>query len=400
MSAKPFDPRRDKQFKDFVRGEHMVLAARAEAQRAESERLWTPPPQPTTLYEQLEEGVPEVDWVIEDLVPAGNVQVNAQQKAGKTTLVMNMVRALLVNEPFLGRFRVNVRPDTRIAYLNMELPKQQFLAWLADMQVPADAAKRLDVYHARQYGFGALDFRNDRAVDWIVSWLRDNGVDTLAADPLGALYNAARWGGGDPNAAYLQWWARLEEVVRLAELRCVLIAHHTGFAEASAGRARGASAMMDKPDVNMSYRHNGEHGGKPPDAKRYLAAYGRDVDIDEFEIDYAEPTRRLFATGAGSRVDAETEKQAERCRDAVLSFAKAGEQPNKTELFRKLGWDTVGRAAGDSQRWYEVARTRGYIATERDGRATLHSPGDGLPKRMQKHRVARKSSGKLERKGS
>jgi hypothetical protein len=32
------------------------------------------------------------------------------------------------------------------------------------MKLPDEAAKRLELYHAMENGFGALDFRNDNAV--------------------------------------------------------------------------------------------------------------------------------------------------------------------------------------------------------------------------------------------
>jgi hypothetical protein len=93
----------------------------------------------------------------------------------------------------------------------------------------------------------------------------------LFADPLAKLYHPARWGGGsDPNAAYTQWFTVLEDIVRCAKLRLVFLAHHTGFSEEAADRSRGASAMMDNPTVNMAYRHNGDHAGKPLGNQRYL----------------------------------------------------------------------------------------------------------------------------------
>jgi RecA-family ATPase len=103
---------------------------------------WTPPERPTTLYDQLADGVPEIDYVVEELM-TGIVQLNAQKKAGKTTLAMNIVRSMLIGEPLLGRFCVNTTEDDRIAYLNMELSNEQMLNWFADMQLTDAALKRL-----------------------------------------------------------------------------------------------------------------------------------------------------------------------------------------------------------------------------------------------------------------
>ena len=133
-------------------------------------------------------------------------QVNAQKKSGKTTLLMNAAASLVTGEPFLGRFEVAVESDCRVGYLNMELTKGQFNRWLADMALPDDGLKRLVPYHGREHG--RLDLTNDAAAEWVVRWLQDAGISVLIMDPLGSFYDQPS--GGDPNAAYLRWWARLE----------------------------------------------------------------------------------------------------------------------------------------------------------------------------------------------
>lgn len=381
MSA-DWDPRQDEQFDDFLRGERLSIAARVDAQRLEAEQAWAPPPYPATAYEQLAESPPEVDWIFRDLW-SGIAQVNAQKKSGKTTLLLNAAAALVTREPFLNRFEVTTESDCRVGYLNMELTRGQFNRWLADMTLPDDALKRLVPYHGRQHG--RLDLTNNAAADWTIRWLKDTGISVLVMDPLGSFYDQPS--GGDPNAAYLRWWAHLEHVVLQAGLRGVLIAHHAGYSEDGGNRARGASAMMDKPDVNMSFRYNvvgdGSYTDAPVDNKRYLRAFGRDVDVSEFEIDYNPRTRRSYVTGGGGRIDAEAERQAERMRDAVLRAAEAGEKPNKTELFAALGWETTGRVAGKFTRFYKYAIDQKHYVTTEPGRGkeVLHLPGDGRPER-------------------
>jgi hypothetical protein len=100
----------------------------------------------------------------------------------------------------------------------MELTKGQFNRWLDDMALPDDALKRLHLYHGREHG--RLNLTNDAAAEWTAQWLRNAGITVLLMDPLGSFYDQPS--GGDPNAAYLRWWARLEQVVLQAELRAVL----------------------------------------------------------------------------------------------------------------------------------------------------------------------------------
>jgi hypothetical protein len=297
---------------------------------------------------------------------SGNAQVNAQKKSGKTTLLLNAAAALVTREPFLGRFEVNVESDCRVGYLNMELTKGQFNRWLADMNIPDDALKRLVLYHARESG--RLDFANGAAAEWTIDWLKHEGINVLLLDPLGSFYDQPI--SGDPNPPYLRWWARLEHIVLQAELRGVLIAHHAGYSEDGGNRARGASAMMDKPDVNITYRYNvgdGTYTDAPIDSKRYLSAFGRDVDVAEFEIDYNARTRKLRATGGGNRADAETVKEAKRAWNAVLVANQCGEKPNKGELFDKLGWANSGAGAKKCQKWYRYALEQEWITADASG---------------------------------
>lgn len=358
------------------------MAERQAAQALVSAIGWKPPPNPVTLFEQLAEGTPAVDWVVEKLFPAGVGQVNAQRKTGKTTLMVNIAAALAEGTPLLKKFDVNVGPDESIAYLNMELGRDMFNAWCDDLDMTPEAQRRILPYHALDHGFGPLDFSNDRAVDWMIRWLRDSGATILVIDPLGKLYNPARWGGvSDPNAGYNAWWKVLEDIKREVKLRLVLIAHHTGFSEDGADRARGASAMMDNPTVNLAYRHSGDYNALiPPDSKRYLSGFGRGGAIDEFEIEYLPLTRRLYATGGGNRIDSAIEKLAHKLWSGVMSLCTGSEKPNKSELFGSLHWPNSGNSAEKYNKAYRYAVDRKWVeVTDGPRNSKLHAPGPCRP---------------------
>ncbi|MGV0795927.1 AAA family ATPase [Mycolicibacterium elephantis] len=367
--------------RDWVQAERKRILARQIAEKAESQRLWTPPPMPASLFDELAEDISPIDWVIKDLAPAGVAQVNAQAKGGKTTLLLNAMKSLATGEKFLGRFDVVTDSDERISYLNMELPKRQMRQWVREMNFSDDAAKRISMYHALDQGFRVLDFRNDNAVTWLIRWLTDNGTTILFADPLAKLYNPARWGNGsDPNAAYTAWFAVLEDIIREARLRLVFIAHHTGFSEDAANRSRGASAMMDNPTVNMTYRHNGDHADKPTGPQRYLKAFGRDVDVDEFEISYVERTRRLYASGEGSRSDAAEKRWALECYDALVAATGKGvPELNASDLASACGIAPTSKRSDDFRRGRDVAVREKWLALRVSGTAKFYSLGTEIP---------------------
>lgn len=386
-----WDPRQDDEYADYLRGERLAQAANADARRLEAAQAWTPPPYPASAYEQLAEEPPEVDWIFKDLWPAGNLQINAQKKAGKTTVAMNAAVSLVTGEPFLGRFEVNVETDCRVGYLNMELTGRQFNRWLAEMDLPDDALKRLVPYHGRENG--RLDLTNDAAAEWVTGWLQQERIELLVLDPLGSFYDQPQ--GGDPNAAYLRWWARLEHVVLQAKLRGVMIVHHTGYSEDGGNRARGASAMMDKPDVNVTYRYEvgtGTHTDAPTDSKRYLSAFGRDVDVPEFEIDYNLLLRRLAVTGGGSRAETATERYALRAYDAMVSYTNTqhnkgleGEiQLNAGDLSQKAGLSSTGKQSGEFNKGREIAVEREWLVENKKGNSKLYSLGPKMPDQRRK----------------
>lgn len=367
------------------------IRVQSEALRRQTAELWTPPPYPATAYEQLAEAPPEVDWIFRDLW-SGNAQVNAQKKSGKTTLLMNAAGSLVTREPFLGRFEVQAEPDCRVGYLNMELTKGQFNRWLADMDLPDDALKRLVPYHGREYG--SLDLSNDAAAEWVTRWLLDEGISLVLLDPLGEFYDQPS--GGDPNSAYLRWWAHLKHVVLQSQLRGVLIAHHAGYSEDSANRARGASAMMDKPDVNMSYRYEvgeGNYTDSPIDSKRFLSAFGRDIDVKEFEIDYNLQTRTLHATGGGSRAASAVDRYALKAYEVLVAYVNEQKQKgaedssfelNAGELSDRAGIASTSKQSAKFRQGRAKAVNEGWLRERKQGNSLFYSLGEVVPPKHQK----------------
>lgn len=388
-----WDPREDDRYEEFLHGERLAEAARVDARRLEAAHAWTAPPAPASAYDQLAEKPPEVDWVFRELW-SGIAQVNAQKKSGKTTLLMNAAAALVTNEPFLGRFDVDADSDCRVGYLNMELTKGQFNRWLADMALPDDALKRLHPYHGREHG--RLDLTNDAAADWVIRWLRETGITVLLMDPLGSFYDQPS--GGDPNAAYLRWWARLEHVALQAGLRGALIAHHAGYSEDGGNRARGASAMMDKPDVNITYRYLADEGGytdAPTDHKRYLSAFGRDVEVAEFEIGYNIRTRHLRVTGGGSRAASAVDRNALKAYDAVVAYTYAQHKDgsdgvaelNAGDLAEKAGLSKTSQQSGKFRQGRDAAVQQGWLHARRQGTSVFYSLGDMVPPDRRKQKA-------------
>ncbi len=71
---------------------------------------------------------------VDGLLPSGSTGLLvAQAKAGKTTLLLNLVRCALSGEPLLGRFPV-ARVRGRFVLVNVELSELMLAAWLRDVR--------------------------------------------------------------------------------------------------------------------------------------------------------------------------------------------------------------------------------------------------------------------------
>src|SRR5690606_12636698 len=73
-----------------------------------------------------------------------------------------------------------------------------------------------------------------------------------------------------------------------------LVVHHMGHA---AERSRGDSRLRDWPDVEWRLVREDPDD---PGSRRYVSAYGRDVDVPESQLDYNPENRHLVVMG-GSR---------------------------------------------------------------------------------------------------
>jgi hypothetical protein len=102
-------------------------------------------------------------------------------------------------------------------------------------------------------------------------------------------------------AQFFGWWA---ESLTAAGVKDDVIVHHTGHA---GQRSRGASRLLDEPDAIWTLTKDADDdddGGEFSSLElptRYLAAYGRDVEMSTEALAYDPFTRRLTLTGEGKK---------------------------------------------------------------------------------------------------
>jgi hypothetical protein len=243
-----------------------------------------------TLRDRLARPVSPTRWRIHGWQPRDSrVMLAAPAKAGKSTLVGGYVRSLVDGDPWLGR--EDVEPVAgRVVVLDTEMSAHQLDAWLRAQRIRHD--DRVCVLPMRGR-VSALDWLDDRTRGAWIGRLREVETSVLVLDCLRPVLDAL---GLDEHRDAGRYLVALDALLTEAGIGEALIVHHMGH---QGERARGDSRLRDWPDVEWRLVRREDD----PTGARYIAAYGRDVDVPESELGYESLTRRLTIAG-GSRRDA------------------------------------------------------------------------------------------------
>ena len=310
-AAAPQVDEEQKGFETLVRNAMVSLRITREAGVAsmlKSAALATPPSL-MTLRERLERPRPALTWRINGWLPRGaRVILSAQFKAGKTTLVGNLIRSVVDSDEWLGVAAVT-RIDGAVALFDFEMSEFQLDDWLRDQTIRHDGCVIVAAMRGRASTFNILD----KAVrtKW-ATWLRENRVAFVVLDCLRPILDAL---GLDEQHDAGRFLVALDALLAEAGVGEAVVIHHMGH---GGERARGDSRLRDWPDVEWQLVRETED----PTSNRYVSAYGRDVDVKESRLSFDKATRRVTLMGGGSRKDAKIQA----AYDAVCALL--AETPN------------------------------------------------------------------------
>ncbi|WP_433782431.1 AAA family ATPase [Actinomycetospora sp. CA-101289] len=248
-------------------------------------------PAPVLLTDFLAQPSREQQWRIDGLLPSGaRALLAAPWKAGKSTLVGNLVRCLVDGDPFLDRYTVTPT-ERRVVILDDELDPDALRRWLREQNIAG--TDRVAVVPLR----GKV-----ATLDLLDPTTRGQWADTLAAlDPgvivLDCLRPVLDALGLDEKSEAGRFLVAFDELIDRAGADEAVVIHHMGH---SGERSRGDSRLRDWPDVEWRIvRQDADDPASP----RYFTAFGRDVDQAEQQLAYDPDTRHLSVNG-GSRQDA------------------------------------------------------------------------------------------------
>jgi AAA domain len=283
----------------------------------------------------------------------GRVILAAAWKAGKTTLLGNLIRSLVDAQPFLGTY--DVQPAERVVLIDDELDKRTLRRWLRDQAITHPERVELITLRGNVSTFNIVDPATRSR------WTRHIGPgDVLLFDCLRPVLDAL---GLDESHEAGRFLVAFDALLAEAGIGEAAIAHHMGHA---GERSRGDSRLRDWPDAEWRLVRDKtkDDDESDPSAARYFAAYGRDVDQPEQLLGYDHTTRRLTITG-GNRKDARVEALIA----AVVQYVTANPGCSQNAIETAV----PGRAQ-DIRAARDRAADRRLIDVRKDGKRHSHHP--------------------------
>lgn len=247
----------------------------------------------------LSQKITDEEWLIDGLLHhQGKAILSAQMKAGKSTLMLEIIRALTSGTPFLGKFKVP-KPLT-VAFYDMELGRPMAQRWLRDVKgVDLDR-----LHYVSLLGRGnAVDMRSKQIREATARRLSGLGVDVLIVDPVSPVLSALGLSENDTESVR-PFLDSFDQLAAEAGLSGVIITAHTGHMEKT--RARGSTAFGDWPSALWNMQKEGE----AQDALRSFAAYGRDVNVPRGALTFHPRTRGYTFEGESFEKFTDYEEQS------------------------------------------------------------------------------------------
>lgn len=315
-----------------------VMQVNDEARRRVRAVGFTEPPAPLTGAELLAIDYGPQRWAIGELLGAGsNALLAGQYKAGKTVLLLNIIRAWCDGAPLLDRFGVHAPADRTVGYFNYELTDRQLQEWISrlDLRHP----ERLVVENLRG---NALHLGEPEANAWAARWLQQARVGLWIIDPFARAYGGS---SENDNTEVGRFAEAIDVTKQLAGVDSSILAAHFGRKSFEAGdeHARGATRLDDWADARWIMTRQGDD--------RYLAADGRDVDVREARLAFDRDTLHLTMLEGSRRVHKQSAVEGavmERVQAVVAQFPPAAwhEHLSQAAICRAItGDDKLIRAA-------------------------------------------------------
>jgi hypothetical protein len=282
------------------------------------------PAEKWSLSQELQ--LPDLDEVfrIDQMHPVGgNVLLVAAYKSGKTTLTLNLLRALADEQPFLGRY--GIEPfEGNICVVNYEETPSQWRRHVRKLGI--SNTDRIFPLHRR--GEPILPLWEPKAQDRLVEWMVEREIAYWIMDP-----TVVAWQGlvdnENDNALVAAFTSALDQVKLKAGIGELMLTHHEG--RLTEGRGRGATRLEDWMDAGWYLSRDDVTN------QRTLWGKGRDVDLERFDLEWDEERWMLKAgESAGEHRDHERVEQDKQLKAYVYEIVQTEGEIVQVELLARL----------------------------------------------------------------
>ncbi|MCT2264487.1 AAA family ATPase [Dietzia cinnamea] len=306
-------------------------------------------PEIVPLTEELKIPDSPVQYRVNGLWPVGGkVVLAAQYKAGKTTMVQNLARALADGTTFLGH---PVEGRRRVAVIDTEMDKDLLRRLYREQGIGNTDDVTVVPLRGRLSTFDLLDpYTRARWVSALA------GYQVVILDCLRPVLDATGLDEDKEAGQFLRAFDALllEMTPEDADVNTEgVVVHHTGH---DGERARGSSVILDWPDA--SWRLN-LADSKRPDSTRFFAAYGRGVNVGESALVLQAGNHLAVDPEGGSRADVKRSAAEVALLDELRTLA---EPTPKTKVLARV--KARAKFSRDALRdAFDAAVDRGVIVT-------------------------------------
>lgn len=321
------------------------------AQRAAA--LGQQPPPVTPLPDLLAQPDEDTRYRVDGLLPVGGrALLAAQYKAGKTSMIANLLRSLADGDPFLGHYTTT--PVSRVALIDTELDEGMLRRWLRDQNIRTPASVATLCLRGKLSTFGIID--DHTRAQWAA---RLAGTDFIILDCLRPCLDALGLSEDKDAGIFLTAFDALCKECGAGEATVV---HHMGHTQE---RSRGDSRLLDWPDVLWKIvRDTDDEGNDIESGDRFFSAIGRDVSVAEAKLDWTPETRTLAICGGGR-----AEKKA---RNAIADIIDILSDPANADGLSQNRLVAKLKALGNSR---NAGRRAVQLAVEEAVLLTTPGPG-------------------------
>jgi len=197
-----------------------------------------------------------LEYLVEGILPrAGKVMFTAYAKSGKTTTTLHLIKSLTRGTPFLGRDTKQV--EGTVVYMNLELRENNLLQYAKDAGLSLTGRRLLVsqmLGQARRVASMFIPLDELRTADQqddhqdAIDDLRKADCQVLIIDCLSSVTSVL--GDTDSNDDMRRVLEQIDATAQEAGVELLIVVHHTGHEDKT--RARGASALIDWPDVTWN----------------------------------------------------------------------------------------------------------------------------------------------------